>query len=496
MNIAVHVGKQNGKPILVGMMSAHEIIAYLESESLAVNASAQRSLARGQNKETTKELIEDDRVHTTPRMKSFTEFLETLMAKVEEGQKDQGFFGAIQLVIPDKYKGARLRVAESGDKANLPGLALLQNSVGRNRQLATLNAEPARGETLFHIGDGQGRCVGFYSFDRVLTERVTKQRKHLKKLEANREDSAAARRELERLEALKERGRKFLSQNDVPFVIYVADIKHDGEVVGLSEEAEKRLYIEGNALNSLATKEEILKFETFSPVVIALQEDREEPDNFWMTDDFVEADSKSISVKSTKVFTLSTLVQAYSWSAIGSSDAISTPTSEMISEVGERRRFIRAFWKKISEIFAPIWAPPGLSPSDRLTYLTQRRNEQNVAFTAVFLQALGRLGYTLGTMAQCDPESPLLSKLELLKDADFRVKLKDEPIEATDYNMRWATAMMKPKPEKEPGKPEGFVFNNTRDTIANTHDLLCRIIDLSPTGTENEAKKGQESEAG
>src|SRR5262245_59624092 len=100
MKITVAVGKQNGKPVLVGLMAAADIISHLQSEALAVNERAQRSLAKGTSHETTKELLQDDRVHTTPRMKSFISFMERVMTEIEKGEVGQGFFGAIQLVVP------------------------------------------------------------------------------------------------------------------------------------------------------------------------------------------------------------------------------------------------------------------------------------------------------------------------------------------------------------------------------------------------------------
>ena len=66
--------------------------------------------------------------------------------------------------------------------------------------------------------------------------------------------------------------QRFLSQTTLSCVIYVDDVKPDGTVVGLPQDAERRLYIEGNALNARAAQEEVLKFETFSPVIVLLQE--------------------------------------------------------------------------------------------------------------------------------------------------------------------------------------------------------------------------------
>src|SRR5262249_29125070 len=158
------------------------------------------------------------------------------------------------------------------------------SSLGR-RRLATLEAEPQLGETLFDIGDGQGRCFAFYSFQRAVLDALRDKRARLRESER---PEASAQRELERLEVLQRRIRTFLSTTDVSFVCYAREVTPDGRIVGLGEEAERRLYIEGNALNSRATKEEVIRFESFSPVVVSLQVERTEPENLWMDADYIE----------------------------------------------------------------------------------------------------------------------------------------------------------------------------------------------------------------
>src|SRR5262249_20231244 len=151
-----------------------------------------------------------------------------------------------------------------------------------------------------------------------------------------------------RLEQLRERIRRFLSATDLTFVCYASEVLDDGSIVGLDEDAEKRLYIEGNALNSQATKEEVIKYEAFSPVIVLLQEERMEPENAWMDVEYIEEDSKVVAKSSGKLFTLSALVQAYSQSVLGDSDAISNPNAEMFRKVAERQEFVRWYWRRIS----------------------------------------------------------------------------------------------------------------------------------------------------
>src|SRR5438046_6539844 len=121
MRIPVFVGRQAGKLVLSGTLSAAEIIAALTSSVMSVNPNAQRSLARGAGKESTKELLDDDRAHRTPRMRELVGFYLRVMESVEQGNNRQGFLGALQLVIPDRFTGARLQFVEkmglSGDAA-------------------------------------------------------------------------------------------------------------------------------------------------------------------------------------------------------------------------------------------------------------------------------------------------------------------------------------------------------------------------------------------
>src|SRR5215813_4969506 len=158
MKLPVFVSQQAGKPILTGTLSAQEIITALQDGTMAVNPAAQRSLARGAGKESTRELLEADRAHKTARMAELVRFYLRVMECVEHGQQGQGFFGAIQLIIPSRFTGARLRFVEP-DTGSLPaGVTVALGALGRSRSLATLEADPALGETVFDISDGQGRC--------------------------------------------------------------------------------------------------------------------------------------------------------------------------------------------------------------------------------------------------------------------------------------------------------------------------------------------------
>jgi len=480
MQIATLVTEQAGKTILIGAMSAQEVITHLSNQVMAVNSEAQRSLARGGERESTKELLESDKVHKLPRTREFRMFLQRVVDQLRQGKNEQGFLGAIQIIVPEKFKGARLRRAEAGS-AQLPAnLALVLSALGRNRQLATFEAEPMLEEAVFHIGDGQGRAFSLYSLRKWVIEECTNCRGKLKRLQASddtdTQEIEKAKVDLAEMEALRERVNAFLSQTHLPFVAYVSKVLEDGTVVGLSVDAEKRLYIEGNALNSKASQEEIIKYESNSPVVLALREERFEEENVWMHQEFIEEDSKTIGKNSTKLFTLSSLVQAYSFSMTNDNDPITHSFDEHVFElVAQRNPFVSAYWKRVSGLFTPVWVPDAhQKTAERRQYLQKRRAEQNVTFQAVFLLALGRLGFTLGVKAGWDPNSPELDKLKKLMSLDFRAKPggPDDTNDA-DYNQTWRNAMMKA------GK-QGWVFNNSNDTVDNTFDVLCKQLGVTP----------------
>ena len=206
----------------------------------------------------------------------------------------------MQFVLPASFTGARV------EKIPLP------NFSGAS-MLAILRASPRMGESLFDVADGQGRIVGFHCLERQIGLKITAQKAIIKKLERKNQSTDEEVAQLKALEKEQQRVRNFLSETDLPFVCYVQKIDEDGLVHGLSIDAERRCYIEGNALNSQASKEDMLKYEQFSPVVVDLQAFRDEVD--WMDEDYIEEDSKSISGSSPKIFTLSALAQAYSWAS-------------------------------------------------------------------------------------------------------------------------------------------------------------------------------------
>ena len=268
-------------------MPAQEYVQLLRGKQLVVNSKAQRSLVPGAYKETTDDLIDNDRVLKQPRMKSFTKFVNRVMDQVEAGVVDDGFFGSVSFVLPEACSG--------------------QGTLG-----IRVDAQPSRccedrgvpghghdGESVFHIPDGQGRIVGFHAIERGVASRRGEAEVGCDQEDRNVKEQSAGDAEDG---ACPDRGgagagpQVPLSENDLSFICYAREVKADNTVVGLGEDAEKRCYIEGNALNSQASKEDMLKYEQFSPIVVDLQSYRDEHD--WMSAEYIEEDSKSISASS------------------------------------------------------------------------------------------------------------------------------------------------------------------------------------------------------
>jgi hypothetical protein len=232
----------------------------------------------------------------------------------------------------------------------------------------------------------------------------------------------------------------------------------------------------------------VIKYEAFSPVIVALQEDRMEPENVWMDDEYIEEDSKVVGKGSTKLFTLSALTQAYSFSALGDGDPITNPNAEMFRLVGERLAFVRAYWKRISGVFGALWVPPDPDrPGDfmrgllRARYLEQRRIERNVAFQPVFLLALGRVGFVLGRSAGWAADAPVLGRLSAFSAERWQAYTGDDADgrDVIAYDPKWVHAMMRPRMDRD-GTIESFAFEHSTEKIRGTQELLLKLLGVDP----------------
>lgn len=480
----VIIGKQAGKVTFLGSLTAAELLNLLHNQVVSVNPDAQRSIAKSGEKETTIELLEDDRIESTPRMKSIVNFYRRVMDNVEfRNTNHEGFFGCLQLAIPEHFTSASLSLANTDPEDKLSNrLFDAMNSLGHS-QIGVLNLTTKLGETAVYIGDGQGRAFGFHSFRRVLQKKIVDTRQIIRKKEKKKEHISEEEQQLKSLEKMLERINNFLSETDVPFVCYADSFNSEGQVKGLPTEAERRLYIEGNALNSLASKEEVLKYETFSPVVMQLQEERVK--NLWMSTDYIEEDSKSISSSSTKLFTLSALVQAFSLSIVGHTKP-SQVDEDMFDKVSKRYEFVSAFWQKVSHLFEYLWIPPAdQMPNGRLSYLQELRGDKhrNVVFQAIFLIALGKLGYKLGEIANWNLEPEIIKRMgrlspDLLEYSAVKA-YKQEPngkVIVTEWRQDWQNSMMKASTTKD--GILNYTFNNTHDSIDSTYRLLLKQLAL------------------
>lgn len=480
-------GKSAGKYIMIGMISAADLIEFLRAKIISVNENAQRSLGKIAE-ESTIDLLDDDRIENTPRMKSITKFLKRVMDNVEKDQptNEEGFFGCIQLAIPDDFNGARLIVANIDlQKENLPNSLYHVISSSRGKNLGVLEVSTSLSETAMFIGDGQGRAFGFHSFLRKVEKEINRLKKTIRKNENKNDNEQEQKINLlleEQLE-LKKRIDNFLTTTDVAFMCYASSINEDGYLLGLTEKAQARLFIEGNALNSQATQEDILRYESISPIIVGLQQER--MNNQWMFSDYIEENKKSLSTSSTKLFTLSALVQAYSISILGESKP-NDINEEFFDYVAERSEFVSKFWRKISELFESVWIPESytaLGYSRRSDYIQEIRGEKhrNVLFQAIFLQASGKLCYEMGRKTNWNEQSDIFNLMQRLSpnkvqyDAVERYQESPDGKPSVDWRDDWKNSMMKAS-TTENGKIKGYTFNNTKDSVNNCYQVLAKYM--------------------
>lgn len=478
------IARQAGKVIAIGTMTGAEIVHALRSGQIRVNPQAQRSLVKGAAKDTTAELLDNDRVETTPRMKSFMRFADRLMEELKKGRNTEGFLGCIQLVVPEAYKGARLVFADApGARGASYEVQTAFNALGTTK-LAVFEANPAFDEAVLHLGDGQGRCFLPHSLERATKKKIMQVQKAIRKKEKAHEPVAEEKANLAALEAKLKDIQSFLTDLHLGVMFYADSVDGEGRVKGLPVDAEQRLYIEGNALNSQASQEEVLKYEQYSPIVTVLRSVRE--DFTWMSQDYIEEDSKTISASSTRVFTLSALVQAFSLSLINDNQPLKKFDEELADTIGGRVSFVEAFWSRVTEVFGRTWVPdPNQKPGERQQYLESVRGagRRNVAFQALFLLALGRLGYEMGEVANWDPDHDVLAKLDRLNPATTeydaaRTVVKDSK-PAVEWEPRWTNTMMK-QSLNDDGEVTGHTFNNSRENLEATYRLLAKLADFTP----------------
>ncbi|PSO19508.1 MULTISPECIES: DNA sulfur modification protein DndB [Bradyrhizobium] len=474
----VLLGKQAGKVVFTGSMPASEHVNLLRAKEMIVNPNAQRSLGKaGPGKETTSDLIDNDKILKTDRAVNFIKFVNRVMDNVDRAVVNEGFFGSVSFVLPASFTKAKF------------DMKLAEDTV-----VGTLTAKADMGESFINIADGQGRIVGFHAMERELVLKINRLKEAIKRIEKKAQSAAEEKNELAEAEAALARVRHFLSHNDLPFVLYAHKVETNGTVVGLNEDAEKRCYIEGNALNSQASKEDVIKYEQFSPIIVDLHAFRDDLD--WMSADMIEEDSKSIGSTSPKIFTLSALVQAYSWGIVNDNKPLKNLDLQLRETVEKRKGFCHAFWRKVTDLFEPIWTDSVDGElSDRIDYLKKsRQNEKNVLFQAIFLQALGRLCYVMGKQAGWDEESPLLMKLNQLSPSlvDYRAAKKhhfdaDGELVVDEWNEEWRNAMMKQSVDKTTGEVKGYSFNNATENISATRHLLSKKIGLSDVEVPDQA---------
>jgi hypothetical protein len=166
----------------------------------------------------------------------------------------------------------------------------------------------------------------------------------------------------------------------------------------------------------------------------------------------------------------------------------------MFRKVAERADFVRAYWRRISRAFGPLWVPHPSRPDDasalerRLAYLEERRKERNVAFQPVFLHALGRLGFTLGKYAGWAAGDAVLDRLGIFASQSWKAYAGSDP-EGADvkaYDPGWTRAMMKPHVNRDTGEIDGYAFEHAEDKIRATEERLSALLE-SGAGSEQQS---------
>ncbi|MGY5840763.1 hypothetical protein ACXHQK_14430 [Vibrio chemaguriensis] len=480
----VIVSEHLGKKTLTGTMSLKDIASQIQHGSISVNPDAQRSLGADQT-QTTKYLLSTNEIGKSKRMQSFCNFMNRILRNIQNGKVDEGFLGCIQLIVDENNEGLTLKIVEPEKDEKLShSVALLFESMGKVQQLAVMKADPGFGKEYAQIGDGQGRSVGFYHWYNSFLNQKAALQKLIQKKEKKAEDTGNEQLLLNQLLSLEPLLNEVFDHTRVSFMIYAKNVDENGNVQGLGIDAQRRLYIEGNALNSQASTEQIMKYENYSPIILDLIDIRSEIE--WMAPKFIEEDAKSIGKSSVKVFTLSAVAKAHCWAICNHDKPIEKVSDEMIVDVEDRATFVRNFWKKIDSIFGEIWIEHDDDKKDRTAYLKDMRdNKRCVLFQNIFLQALGQTCYRLGRHAGWDKEYDF-AILDKLSPSKVNYNAFDE--DCDQWNSIWTDALMKPN------QSGGFAFNNVTDSITKTRNKLVELLELAQSEQSAEEQASFEFE--
>ncbi len=135
--------------------------------------------------------------------------------------------------------------------------------------------------------------------------------------------------------------------------------------------------------------------------------------------------------------------------------------------VGVRANFGRRYWEKVQELFGQKWTRPDLSQAERTKYLQEHRKKKTVYCSAIFLDALGRLGFQAGNHRSWQADADL-GFLDALARLDY-----DPAVETV-----WQDRMMKKSSKGDEDDGFGRVFNNVKDSAVKVHKHLLRAVGL------------------
>ncbi len=466
----VLVSDHLGKKILTGTMSFGEIAEQVKGGSLAINPNAQRSIGKDPKK-STEYLKATDGLNSVPRVRAFCKFMDRVVDNLDRSDISEGFLGGIQLTVDEKDSEA-VTIQLAKHEESLPNsVDRVFDNLGKGQHLAIMKASPGFGQPYAQIGDGQGRCIGLYHWISQIGHQKSALLKMIQKKLTKNEDTTENEKELKRLEEREAKIQKLFDESRVPFVLYIKSFEEDGgSIEGLNENSQKRIYVEGNALNSQATVEQYIKFDGYSPVIKDLMELRSRLD--WMSPDLIEEDSKSIASSNTNIFTLTALVKSHSWAILNHDKPIEKADDKMQWNVDNRSKFTSDFWKQVGLLFEPTWTKyADQDKTNRIEYLKEQREiKRNIIFQNVFLQALGQVCFKLGDEVAWDPNYDLsfLTKLS-------RVNFEAFNANTNQWNHEWTDALMKKSSAFD--QDGRYVFNNVSDSITKTRDIIIKYLD-------------------
>jgi hypothetical protein len=485
-------------------MKLRDILDYIRSGMIAVNNDAQRSI-HPTTKMSTTEIIESDALGRSTRIKAFGDFINhQILEKLENDPSSSptaGFFGTLQMVVSHNTGNVQF------EKTIYPDKTTLSYSVGElvdtlendDQEVGILKFNPEPAEALLYIVDGQGRVLVWFHYEKDLSAQIIKLKKRIMLLDSKGSSVVDEKDKLSGLEKRQNTLRGYLANFSLSITLTSDSMDEAGVLKGLSLEHQRQAYIEGNQLNNQASVEEALEFDGTKNILSLLRDMRTfinediPPKRVfpWLSEEVVESTRKSISPGSLKIHTISGISQSLCRSATGKSNALRI-THKDDELVKERDKFVIKFWRLITtDAFGEHWYPEHCRDDQTLfgDYLRERREARDAVFQGVFLQGIGKLGFSLGKRLDWDPD-----KLDSIDFTQLKPIARLGSTSRFDYDLwdpkekKWNNDIKKLAVEK-PDKTGSisYTFQNTSTNIENAFVMLeARLSSVKPTSPEVE----------